>query len=199
MNVLGVIFDSRLNWNEQIARTVNKTNTAIHCIRQIKYYFTPDELLQIITSNVYSILYYNSEIWNIPTLNYEAKQKLLSVSSSALKLCNPSYHDRMSFAELHAINKRATPTQMCIYKHALLLYKLLKIEIPSLDWIDLNFQQSFNQREQTFKFFSTNNYRVGCNSICNRMNILNGTLQLTSVEKSFESFKVHCKITYLGP
>ena len=199
MNVLGVTFDSRLNWNEQIARTVNKTNTALHCIRQIKYYFTPDELLQIITSNVYSILYYNSEIWNIPTLNYEAKQKLLSVSSSALKLCTPTYHDRMSFAELHAINKRATPTQMCIYKHALLLYKLLKTEIPSLDWIDLNFQQSFNQREQTFKFFSTNNYRVGCNSICNRMNILNGTLQLTSVENSFESFKVHCKNTYLGP
>ena len=67
MNVLGVIFDSRLNWNEQIARTVNKTNSAIHCISQIKYYFTPVELLQIITSNVYSVLYYNSEIWNIPT------------------------------------------------------------------------------------------------------------------------------------
>ena len=58
MSVLGVIFDSKLNWNDHIAKAINKANSALHCIRLIKYYFTPEELTQIITSNFYSILYY---------------------------------------------------------------------------------------------------------------------------------------------
>ena len=198
MNVLGVDFDSRLQWNEHVARIIKKTESALHCIRQIKYFFTPSELLQIITSNVYSILYYNSEIWNIPTLHREMKQKLLAISASALKICTPSYHDRMSYIELHTINNRATPAQMCLYKQSLTLYKLIATRIPKLDWIDLNFQQSFNERDPNFRFYSTNNYRVGGNNICNRMSILNGKLPLSSVDMSLDSFKILCKQTLLG-
>ena len=198
MNVLGVTFDSRLNWNDHVAQTIKKTNSALHCIRQIKYYFNPNELLQIITSNVYSIMYYNSEIWNIPTLHHEAKQKLLSISANALKICTPTYHDRMSHLELHTLNKRATPDQMCVYKQAMVLYKLIETQSPIADWIDLNHQQSFNRRDTYFKFFRLNNYRVGCNNICNRMSLLNGKLPLSSVDKSFDSFKVQCKQILLG-
>ena len=119
MNVLGVIFDSKLQWNDHIAHTIKKANSALHCIKLIKNYFTAEELRTIITSNFYSLLYYNSEIWNIPNLNAELKQKLLSISANPLKLCTPTYHDRMSFLELHNINKRATPIEMCNYVHAL--------------------------------------------------------------------------------
>ena len=152
----------------------------------------------LITSNFYSVLYYNSEIWNIPTLNVDAKQKLLSASANALKICTPSYHDRMSFLELHTINKRGTPSQMCNYKLALLLYKLINCEIPYLGWLDVNFQQTFNSRQCNFSFFSINNYRVGCNSICNRLRVLNGKINLNSVNQGFESFKVMCKGLLLG-
>ena len=153
MNVLGIIFDSKMNWNDQVANVINKTNIALHCIRQIKFYFNPSELLQLITSNVYSIMYYNSEIWNIPTLHYSQKQLLLSTSAKALKICTPSYHDRMSYRELHSINKRGTPEQMCLYKHSLLLYKLINLELPYLDWIDIHFQQNYNNRINTMSFF----------------------------------------------
>ena len=163
-------------------------------MRQIKYFFTPSELLQIITSNVYSILYYNSEIWNIPSLHIEAKQKLLSISANALKRCTLTYHDRMSYVDLHTLNKRATPEQMCWYKSSLLIHKLINTEIPQLDWLDLNFQQSFNQRDTYFKLYATNSYRVGRN----RLSILNRKLPLLSVEKSFESFKIFCKHSQLG-
>ena len=198
MNVLGVIFDSNLNWNDQVAHAISKSNKALHCIKLIKFYFSNSEILQLLTSNYYSVLLYNSEIWNIPYLKTDLKRRLLSASASALKVCTPTYHDRMSYIELHKTNNRATPTEFSNYKHALLLHKLVQTEIPNLDWIDLNFQQSFNGRETFFKFFSTNNYRVGSNNICNRMSILNGKLPLSSVEKSFESFKIFCKQTILG-
>ena len=79
MNVLGVIFDDKLKWNDHIAKTISKSNSALHCIRLIKHYFTIEELKQVITTNFYSVLYFNSEIWNLPTLNPLLKQKLLSI------------------------------------------------------------------------------------------------------------------------
>ena len=39
MNVLGVIFDSKLQWNDHIAHTIKKSNSALHCIKLIKNYF----------------------------------------------------------------------------------------------------------------------------------------------------------------
>ena len=62
MNVLGVCFDSKLTWSLHVAKTINKANIALHAIRLIKKYFTSSEIKQLITSNFYSILYYNSEI-----------------------------------------------------------------------------------------------------------------------------------------
>ena len=39
MNVLGIIFDKKLNWNDHVAKTISKANSALHCIRLIKFYF----------------------------------------------------------------------------------------------------------------------------------------------------------------
>ena len=153
MNVLGVVFDNRLQWTDQVAHTINKANSALHCIGLIKHYFKPEELCQIITS-----------LWSILTLNHELKTRLLSISASALKICTPSYHDRMSYIDLHKINKRATPMEFCYYKHALLSYNLVHNELPIEDWVDLNFQQILGSRSKNFNFVRTNNYRVGVTS-----------------------------------
>ena len=68
MNVLGIIFDSKLQWGPQITSTLTKANKALYAISLIKSQFSTDELLKLITSNFYSVLYYNSEVWKIPTL-----------------------------------------------------------------------------------------------------------------------------------
>ena len=51
MNVLGVSFDSKLQWHSQVSNTVKKAKKALHAIYLIKKYFTSKELLNIITSN----------------------------------------------------------------------------------------------------------------------------------------------------
>ena len=52
MNVLGVTFDSRLNWSAHISNQINKANKALHAIRLIKKYFTP-KILTLLTSNFF--------------------------------------------------------------------------------------------------------------------------------------------------
>ena len=78
MNVLGVTFDSKLQWGAHISKTIKKANTALHVIRLIKNFFNPVELGTLLTANYYSILYYNAEIWLLPKLNKNLKSTLLS-------------------------------------------------------------------------------------------------------------------------
>ena len=86
MNVLGITFDSKLNWAKNVANQISKANRALHAIKLIRKYFSKHEILQLLTSNYYSILFYNSEVWHIPELKHPLKQLLLSASANALKL-----------------------------------------------------------------------------------------------------------------
>ena len=83
---------------------VKKYWLVFHAIRLIKSYFTPTELRTLITSNFYSVLFYNAEIWLLPKLNKILKTNLLSSSANALKICTPYYDYTMSFNFLHTIN-----------------------------------------------------------------------------------------------
>ena len=85
INILGVSFDSKLQWCSHIAATSNKALKALNAIRIIKKIFNKKEILELVTANVLSILYYNSEIWHIPSLKTDLKQKLISISAKAIK------------------------------------------------------------------------------------------------------------------
>ena len=79
MNVLGVLYDSKLQWSAKVSNVITKANKALHAIRIIRPYFNQIELCTLLTSSFYSLLYYNSEIWQIPSLNPISKQQLQSV------------------------------------------------------------------------------------------------------------------------
>ena len=73
------------------------------------------ELLTIIKSNFYSILYYNAEIWLIPALKVQLKKQLLSASASPLKLCYYGYNQDVSYEKLHETVKYPTPKQNTMF------------------------------------------------------------------------------------
>ena len=85
-NILGVTFDQKLQWSDHIAHCIQKSSKALNAIRIIRRFFTTKELLQIITSNFYSVLYYNSEIWHLHSLKRNLKIKLLSSSAKAISV-----------------------------------------------------------------------------------------------------------------
>ena len=152
----------------------------------------------IITSNYYSIIYYNAEVWLLPSINPQLKQKLLSASASPLKRTMTNYNYLVLFKTLHYINQRATPHQIKTYKHTLLLHKLYNDDIMSRDWVDLFFSQHFNQRDQKIRFFNTSNYKVGNNILANRFTTLNGKIELSWLNDTFTSYKIKCKSKFLN-
>ena len=74
------------------------------------------EIKTLVTANLFSIVYYNSENWHLPTLSPQLKQTLLSASANALKLCLHNPDPMTSFVTIHYMAGRATLGQ---YMHLL--------------------------------------------------------------------------------
>ncbi len=174
-------------------RFKKKANRALCAIRQIKNYFTKDELCTLLIANFYSILFYNSEIWHNPTLNLHLKQLLLAASAKALKLCIKDHTVFHSYVDIHTLTKRAMPQQLSTFKHAILLFKLYKNTMSTSDWVKLNFQQILTSRQTNFMVVQNNNYKIGNNLLCNRLTHLNNKISLSWLSLPFEKFKLNCK------
>ena len=152
----------------------------------------------LLTSNLYSILYYNCEIWLMNSLQVGLKQHLLSASANALKILNNRTDLRISFEQLHKDHKRAPPMDMMKYRLAIQLFKLYNDSERTDDWIDLNLQQNFNPRHQTIQINDVSNLRVGKNILPIRLGVLNNFLTFDSMNLSLNSFKIHFKKLFLN-
>ena len=84
INVLGVIFDCKLNWS---TFCINKAKKKLYALRLLKKFFSQEQMRLLLDSQFYSVLFYNSVIWLTPELNAPMKQNLLSISASALRIC----------------------------------------------------------------------------------------------------------------
>ena len=197
INVLGVTFDSKLQWCSQVSRAIKGANSSLQAIKMIRKYFSTNEIVQLLTSNFYSKFYFGSEIWHVPTLNKNCKKMLLSASANALKLCNNYYDPFISYVDLHKIHCRALPDQFCIYRHSLMLHKVFNDSIPKKDWLNLNFQMLNTRRQVFFEVHNESNYKVGNNILSNRFSCLNRKIPLEMLNLSIDAFKVKCKNLFL--
>ena len=197
INILGVLFDSKLIWCNHVSKVINKANRALNAIKLINRFFTTQELLQILTSNYYSILYYNAEVWHIGTLKEKFKQMLLSASARAIRVAYHYPDINISFLNLHSMAKRATPEKFRQYKLALQLYRTFNERIPENDWLTLNFYQSYNSRQTMFNVRKCNHLMVGMNILNNRFHELNNLLPLDWFNLTINLFKLSCKKLFL--
>jgi hypothetical protein len=110
MNILKVLFDSKLNWSEHVSFSIKKSNRALCALQLIKRYLTPKIMRTLLLSNYYSILYYNSEICLSSLLHNDSKHQLLSASANAIRSCMPVPNCCISFELIHKHLKFSTYT-----------------------------------------------------------------------------------------
>ena len=151
----------------------------------------------LLTSNFYSILYYNCEIWLSQWLHARQKQQLLSASAMALKILNNVSDIRVNFTLIHKSEKRALPMNFAKYRLAIQLFKIYNDVTRGSDWMDINFQQNFSLRSRMFHVNDNSNLRIGKNILANWMTVLNKLIDLDWLNLSLNTFKLKVKELFL--
>ena len=198
MNVLGMKFDSKMKWNEQVEMTIKSANTSLYGLRMIRKYFTNPKMKSMVTAIFMSRLYYGSEVWHIPGLTRILQKKIKLASANALKLCAPGITQFSTHTEIHQLAGRALPEKMCIYRHAIVMYKLFNSIICENEFVHLNFQLYDNERGQNLVFLKEQTYDVGKNILLNRFTELNNLIDKDWLNLSLGTFKIKCKEIFLN-
>ena len=102
-----------------------------------------------------------------------------------------------SYINIHHSCQRALPNQILEYKHSLILDKLYNTQIPLMDWIELNFNQTLMSRDKVFNIIKANTTKVGKNLLKSRLAILNKKIILDDLNLSLDSFKVKYKQIFI--
>ena len=71
----------------------------------------------------------------------------------------------LSFNNLHKMAGRVTPEKLGDYKLALQLYKVFNNQIPTQDWVNLNYNIIQTSRQTNFMIAKTNRLKMGMNLI----------------------------------
>ena len=142
-------------------------------------------------------LYYGSEVWHLPERTACQNKMIKCASANALRIITNEITIFHTHSQIHAITGRALPDQKIKYKHALLLYKLIRQCMPSEESIQMNFLANLNERQVHHNFIKMQNYSMGNNILLNRLCILNNEIPKLMTNDSYDTFKVKCKKQFL--
>ena len=87
---------------------------------------------------------------------------------------------------------------MMKYKLSIQLHKHFNYLKQGETWMDLNFQQSFAQRNENISVIAISTHKKGRNNLINRLNVVNGNIKYDWLNLSNDSFKIKCKSTFLN-
>ena len=77
IKILGIVFDTKLQWNEHVNYAIGGANTAKQALHLIaKYFTTAEEMVKLSTAFFYGKLYYGVKVWLMSILHSNLKKKL---------------------------------------------------------------------------------------------------------------------------
>ena len=105
----------------------------------------------------------------------------------------------LSYERMHNLHKRGKPQDVMKYRLSIQLYKLYNAnnQMENVNWMDLNLQQNFNDRNNFVQIFETSKIMIGRNTLVNRFKCLNNTIEYDWLNLSLDTFKVRCKLKFL--
>ena len=197
IKVLGVVFDSKLNWEMQARNAMNRSNKAKQGISLIRRYFTEEETIKLATAYFYSTLYYGAKIWLTSGLSAVTKKRLWQISAGMLRIVEGKRHSRLSYVELHKKYKRATPTMWGKYTTALAMWELVNYQMPEATLIHAVLNRQYQERRSGMLFTRSNRRKIGFNCLSNRLQAVSKALKVDWHDMSKETFKAYCKKTLI--
>ncbi len=132
MKVLGIVFDHKLSWEENIWSTIKKYNAKLSVLRKIRKYFDTGSYKKILTTQFYSLLCYCAPVWLTPSTKKSLWKLVDSCHYRGLRSAVYDFKNRINREKLEVLCRRASPKQWAKYAMATVVIKCLKTGEPSM-------------------------------------------------------------------
>ena len=169
MNILGLTFDNKLNWGDQVTRTIAKAKRVLYGLKSIRRYLSDREFRQVLTSHFYPVLMYGSEIW-YSCSSYRDRARIESIHYRALRIMFGDWKNAISRVSLNRLAQRATPSEWAKYAVVKLAATVTQTTFPTrlFNSITPNSYKKNRSPGRLF-FFSDSKKRIGEQALRNRL------------------------------
>jgi len=191
MKVLGLCFDTNLEWTRQVSNVVLKTNRMLFGLRTVRKYLTPKQAQQVITAFYFSSLYYGAEVWFHRHLAFHLKRKIRTAHYRALRLVYGKDNSRDSLDQL---SQRASPDEWSNYVVAKLLARMVISGSPVRLCDDI-LANSYSERRQHGRlfFYDSSKRKIGRQCLRNRIHNITRQMKFEWTTVSISALRCHLK------
>lgn len=201
MKVLGVYFDSKLNWSRHVTHVINKSHRLNSALKFIRKKLNMEQFLKVLTCQYYSTCFYGCGAWLHGDTSYADIRKLNALHYRSLRIATQDYRKLMSRASLDLLG-RSRPTTWSKYITGNLAIKIARSGIPERLHQSLRCN-SYTERRRPgrLKWYDGSRKKIGRQSLRNRCGNIINDLDLdwpndsVSEDKIRVSLKRHLKMT----
>jgi len=162
----------------------------------IQKYFDEKSFTKIVTSFLFSKLFYAFEIWHYDLLNYNCKTKLNSFYYNCCRLILKDFEFNMSPDEINAKINRARPSEFANFCVARTVINSVQNNRSPLNQVIMSTSFEIQRRPGQLFFFFISRLRVGKNKINNRLTNLFNQIKCPWINVNRSQIRVLLKKTF---
>jgi len=173
IRALGVSIDKNLEWTTHINNTQKRFSSIMSGLRIIANKLDKHQTLRVVTSQVFSILYYASPLWLTSELSSRNMSRIESMHFTALRLALKDHKKIMHRSDITKNTKRMNPKSWMKYGAASMAIKILRDQCPHSLYgkIMRNAYQEQRKPKQIYTFDASHN-KHGKKGFHNWLNIV---------------------------
>jgi len=124
MRALGVTLDHHLDWFHHVQATRTRILKLLNGMKIIRKKMTLKQSLMVVTSQVFSVLYYASPVWLTPSVSSRIIKEVEKIHFKMLRVVVRDYKQRMSRESISKITQRLPPRIWLRFAAATTLMKI---------------------------------------------------------------------------
>jgi len=162
MRALGVTLDYRLNWLPHVQITKNRVLKLLNGMKIIRKKMTFKQSLMVVTSQVFSVLYYASPVWLTPSTSSRIIKEIERIHFKTLRIVVRDYKQRMNKDLISRATQRLPPKIWLRFAAATTLMKIWFNNAPERLRSAVFVNTYAKNRSEGLLFgFDNSNYKVG--------------------------------------
>jgi len=189
MKVLGSFIDSKLSWETNITKIINKCRSFIFSLRYLRKYLDVKDAINVFRSHVISRLTYGSPVW-AHSITYNHRQRIRSLFFHIIRIIIRDFKFKMSRTQLLKAANLEGIDDILFKRASSFIYSMLVYLEPTNLVGELISKSYINDRYPArMSFFDTSRTRVGRVCMTNAARSYSEKWKFDYIGLSVENFK----------